>query len=248
MHSVIDAPTAGAPKRRRGRPQTITSEQLLDVAREVFLERGIRATTVEVARRAGISEGTLFHRFGTKETLFREALHYDPALETALLAELPVRAGERDVRETLADIGRQFLDIGTVALPLMMMEWSNPDTDLTVDRLASTSERRTKRGVDALRAFFAAEQERGRIAHDVDVHVLARTYVGTLHHYCLQELLLGSGASRAARDRFIRATVDLLFDGCCPAARRRASARSTETPAAGKASDVPRPRRPRGTT
>lgn len=248
MHSVIDAPNAGAARRRRGRPQKITRELLLVVARDVFLERGIRATTVEVARRAGISEATLFHRFGTKQTLFREALHHDPALETALLAELPARAGEGDVRETLADVGRRFLDIGTVALPLMMMEWSNPGTGLTVDRLASNSERRTKRSVDALRAFFAAEQERGRIAHDVDVDVLARTYVGTLHHYSLQEILLGSGASRAARDRFIRASIDLLFDGCCPAANRSASARSTETPAAGKPSDVPRPRRPRGTT
>ena len=51
----------------RGRPPTITSERLLDVARDVFLECGIRATTQDVAERAGVSEGVLFHRFKSKD-------------------------------------------------------------------------------------------------------------------------------------------------------------------------------------
>ena len=41
----------------------ISKERLLVVAREVFLELGIRATTLEVAMRAGVAEGTIFHRF-----------------------------------------------------------------------------------------------------------------------------------------------------------------------------------------
>lgn len=234
----------------------MTREQLLDVARDVFLEHGIRATTVEVARRAGISEGTLFHRFGTKEGLFRAALHYDPALETSLLAELPARAGEGDVRETLVDIGRRFVEIGMVALPLRMMEWSNPGTRLVLDRIANTSEQRTKRGVEALGAFLAAEQENGRIAREADVRVLARIFVGTLRHHCLEEILLGSGASRPARERFIRATVDLLFDGVGPGAQHdgrratatgRESSRSSETPAVRQASNTSVQKRSRGT-
>ena len=69
-------PPAG-PRPSRGRPPTIDSEKLLAAAREVFLERGIRATTLEVAQRARVSEGSLFHRFKTKEALFRAALRLE---------------------------------------------------------------------------------------------------------------------------------------------------------------------------
>ena len=75
----------------RGRPPSIDSERLLTVAREVFLERGIRATTLEVAERAGVSEGVLFHRFKSKEGLFGAAMEFDQeAAPTRLLT-----AGDR---------------------------------------------------------------------------------------------------------------------------------------------------------
>src|SRR6188768_4305807 len=73
--------------RGRGRPPSIDSEQLLSVAREVFLERGIRATTLEVAVRAGVSEGALFHRFKNKEGLFRAAMELPAEQVPELLLE-----------------------------------------------------------------------------------------------------------------------------------------------------------------
>ena len=48
------------------RPTVIRDEQILDAARIVFLERGVLATTAEVAQRAQVSEGSLFKRFKTK--------------------------------------------------------------------------------------------------------------------------------------------------------------------------------------
>jgi len=47
------------------RPPVITEERILDAARGVFLKKGIRATTAEVAKRAGIAEGSIFNRFDT---------------------------------------------------------------------------------------------------------------------------------------------------------------------------------------
>ena len=48
---------------------------ILSAARAVFLERGAMGTTSEVAARAGVSEGTIFNRFKSKEMLFRAAMH-----------------------------------------------------------------------------------------------------------------------------------------------------------------------------
>jgi AcrR family transcriptional regulator len=57
------------------RRPSIRDEDILEAAREIFLAKGIRATTAEVAERARVSEGILFHRFKSKEGLFRAALN-----------------------------------------------------------------------------------------------------------------------------------------------------------------------------
>lgn len=64
-------------------------EKLLDAAREVFRERGLGAPLDAVAARAGVSIGTLYNRFCTREELIDAAL---PALLAQMLGELSERA------------------------------------------------------------------------------------------------------------------------------------------------------------
>lgn len=47
---------------------------LRDAAREVFAENGYRATTREIAERAGVSHDLIFRYFGSKEKLFFDAV------------------------------------------------------------------------------------------------------------------------------------------------------------------------------
>jgi AcrR family transcriptional regulator len=44
-------------------------KRLLDAAVEVFSEHGLEASTAEIARRAGVGQGTVFRRFPTKDDL-----------------------------------------------------------------------------------------------------------------------------------------------------------------------------------
>lgn len=59
---------------RRRDPQA-KRRQLLAAAQDLFAEQGFDATsTAQVAQRAGVSEGILFHHFGNKKNLFLEIL------------------------------------------------------------------------------------------------------------------------------------------------------------------------------
>jgi AcrR family transcriptional regulator len=50
--------------------RAITRERILDVARQIFVEKGFEvATTRDIARQAGIGTGTLFNYFCTKEAI-----------------------------------------------------------------------------------------------------------------------------------------------------------------------------------
>lgn len=195
-----------AEARPRGRPPVISNERLLEVAREVFLEHGIRATTSEVARRARVAEGTLFHRFKSKEELFRAAMQFDPDQALTFIESLPDRAGSGDLRANLVAFAEHFLELGRVAVPVMMMSWSNPESELT---RASERSQRYRRVVTAFSSFFQREMDAGRIARR-DPQVLARMLLGSLHHFCMSELL-ARDVGGLSLSNFAREVVDVLL-------------------------------------
>lgn len=69
--------------------------RLLEVADQVFSERGVGASTEEVARAAGVGIGTVFRHFPTKEAL----------LAAVLAARLATLAGEAEAVAGAADPG-----------------------------------------------------------------------------------------------------------------------------------------------
>ena len=84
--------------------------RLLAVAR-YFLERGIWATTLEVAERAGVSEGSLFNRFKSKEGLFAAAMNFDAEEAPRLLQGAISDIEELEVREGLVKVSTALLEI-----------------------------------------------------------------------------------------------------------------------------------------
>ncbi len=203
-------------RRQRGRPPVISSDELLEIARRVFLEQGIRATTAEVAHRAGVSEGTLFHRFKSKDALFREAMRFDPAATPEPLSDIAGRAGQGELRETLVDVGTRMLAIGRVALPMMMMSWSNPGGEFSLEKLgdAGCRGRGYHQAFLNLRDFFEREIAAGRLHERNQPEALARIFMGSLHHFCMTELVLARDpVSTLSPKAYVEALVDLLLHG-----------------------------------
>jgi AcrR family transcriptional regulator len=181
---------------------------LLEVAREVFLELGIRATTLEVAKRAGVAEGTIFHRFKSKDELFRAAMQFDPDQAIAFVEQLPTFAGKGDLRQTLVRFAEEFLHLGRVAVPVMMMSWSNPESQLC-GPFADERRQRFRRVVRAMSTFFEVEMDAGRLRRR-NPEVLARMLLGSLHHYCVSELVAQDVGGISLTD-FAREIVDVLL-------------------------------------
>src|SRR4051812_37351010 len=72
-------------------------ESLLQVAHDVFAEKGFeRTTTLEIARRLGISEATVFSYFGSKRELCIEVVRrWYERISSELEQELPAIEGIR---------------------------------------------------------------------------------------------------------------------------------------------------------
>jgi AcrR family transcriptional regulator len=100
------------------RPPKITNEAILTAARQVFLVQGVGASTVEIAAIAGISEASIFKRFGTKQALFLAAMG---AETPKWVKELPHQVPTTAIKTELTDISTQMLDFYRVVLPRVMM-------------------------------------------------------------------------------------------------------------------------------
>jgi AcrR family transcriptional regulator len=70
MPAEVAASTASRQRRKQARPS-----ELLDAALELFVEKGFAATRAEeVAQRAGVSKGTLYLYYPSKEDLFKAVI------------------------------------------------------------------------------------------------------------------------------------------------------------------------------
>jgi AcrR family transcriptional regulator len=117
-------PTAERPERSGERPQPTAErplpmagprreradaarnrERLLQAARELFDERGVEHVTMEdVARRAGVAKGTVFHRFGDRSGLALALLdeHERSIQDHVLRGEPPLGPGAPPLARLLA--------------------------------------------------------------------------------------------------------------------------------------------------
>ncbi|MDR1768831.1 MAG: TetR/AcrR family transcriptional regulator [Propionibacteriaceae bacterium] len=98
-------PTASTRARRMTRSER--HEQLIDIARELFAEKGLDGTSVEeIAERAGVSKPVVYEHFNGKEGLYDVVVDREVnTLQTAIRNALAEPAGPR-----------KLIELGTLAL------------------------------------------------------------------------------------------------------------------------------------
>lgn len=193
----------------RGRPQSISAETILDAAGTVFRERGHAATTAEIAARAGVSEGILFHRYKNKETLLAAVIHREgePPL---VLREIIARAGRGSLPANVRTIVEAVLDSVIRVHPLFELGISSSTpAAFHASILASPEKPAPVRMVELISRYFEAEAGAGRV-RQVDTVCVARAVMGACMDYTHSERFL---ASKPDRNGFIRGMVDFVLHG-----------------------------------
>lgn len=196
------------------RPRTIPDEQLLEAAREAFVEQGFSATTASIARRAGVSEGTLFKRFATKEDLFEGAIGlraYSRWRQT-LLAQV----GQGEVRRNLETAALAQIGEAEPVVRLLTAVFSrghDPEHNPILRRLGNP----VRGDADAIAAYLRGEVGLGRV-RPLDADVTALTVMGALTHFIHREHILPPEPGREVMDagRFVRGLFDQLWPGLRP--------------------------------
>lgn len=153
-----------------------TREKLLEATLELVSEKGyLGATTREIAALAGVSELTLFRKFGKKENLFEEMLESFTFLPQ--LRDLIEEIDEMPVQEGLNVIGTRFLKTLRERRPLaqiMLSEISHYPQKvrriyrLMIDNLAGT-----------LESYLENRKDRGEV-RPIDMDFSSRAFLRVL--------------------------------------------------------------------
>lgn len=192
------------------RRPTITNEQILQAAREIFLAQGFDASTVDIAKMAGVSEGSIFKRFATKEELFFAAMGIPerPAW-TIQLESLP---GQGDLKENLMALALQIIDFFQEVVPQLMMLRSRGHAPPPIRNMQESP---PAKSIKALTVFFDRELKLGRLRL-CDPEIAARMFLGSLMNYVFLAEVGGNTTTSMTAPTYVRGLIEIFWQGIAP--------------------------------
>ena len=192
------------------RPRKISDEDILDMARECLLEQGVNVSTQVIAKRLGVSQATLFKRFGTKVKLLQMAL-WIPIRAKQFLKILESEPTEEPVLDQLQTLCIHMLQFFDEMLPC----WS-------VLHASGLKHKPPNEKSPPIRARIGLTnwvqnlQQQKRIRSDVEPEAIALALIGAMQHRPLRRHILQDDMMKNTDMQYIDSIVNVLWQGLCP--------------------------------
>lgn len=190
-------------------------EIILDTAVKIFFQKGFNATTTsEIAREAGVAEGTIFRYFKTKKelllgTMEKFSIFLGEILITVQINKIIEKHNKDDYKGILLAIAKdrmKILDEHWEVIQVIMkeMQYHKELKDYFLNNVVQKGkvilEEFIQRGIDA--GFF----------RDVHPTIAARMLIGNLGIFLLQRKLVPE-LINMDDDSQLEIIIDLIFDG-----------------------------------
>lgn len=138
---------------------TTRSRAILATASRLFAEKGYsQTTTAEIAREAGVAEGTLYHHFGSKDAIFLTL--FDETVEGYLAGIEAILGRGMTGRETISAFARFHFDYVSRRREQHLILLRDFPAHLTVEHFTSRSPRREK--LDGITELLSRILARGK--------------------------------------------------------------------------------------
>ncbi|HNY66986.1 MAG TPA: TetR/AcrR family transcriptional regulator [Deltaproteobacteria bacterium] len=185
-------------------------EMIIDAALEVFREKGYaNARMADIARRAGVSYGLVYHYFGSKEVLF------DLIVETWWNDLYTMMDREKkatgDFSDKLIHIIQFFLET-YVQRPNLI--------SIFVSEVCRSSVYHTEEGLSKFLKFFSLceeimleGQKRGLLKEDVPTHHLTYIFYGAIETFISVMVLGKEPLTKKRQERAVHAIMEVFMHG-----------------------------------
>jgi TetR/AcrR family fatty acid metabolism transcriptional regulator len=183
---------------------------IIDAALKVFRERGYaNARMADIARRAGVSYGLVYHYFGSKEVLFEMIVESWWSALYAMM-EKEIASGD-DIRDKLVNIIEFFLNTYGQKPNLM---------SIFVSEVCRSSVYHTEEGLSRFLKFFnlceqimVQGQKSGFLIKDVPPHHLTYIFYGAIETFISVMVLGKEPLTKKRHERATKSILQVFIDG-----------------------------------
>ncbi|WP_232463423.1 TetR/AcrR family transcriptional regulator [Tumebacillus avium] len=190
--------------------------QILEAAVKVFSEKGFSAArTSEVAKEAGVSEGTIFNYFKTKKDLLTSMViplvvrFFRPLMLMSVERIFKTRK-ERPVEDVLLDVMRDRVQLVEKNLPLIKTVAA--EAAFHPELLQPVREQLAPKLVEVASKFFREEVEKGTF-RDIDPVLALRGLMSMLGGYVLMKNIAPEALRIEDEETELRRLLDLYLHG-----------------------------------
>lgn len=161
-----------------------TEDRILDAARSLFIRKGYRGTTTrEIAAEAGVSEVTLFRKFGSKKNLLKRIMDTSKRRVSALLDD--VLNADREPQEVIYDVISGLTEvIVNEKMDLLFVMLAERELEEHGFEEWEISDSTGEMIYTSLENYLSKMTEKGKI-RDVDPGVAAELIIGYISHASL---------------------------------------------------------------
>ena len=195
--------------------------QIIEGARRVFMDRGFDAASMgEIAKAAGVSKGTLYVYFASKEDLFRDLVLEDRRQAAEQI--VPLRLDDPDVRGVLRSYGRSIVNmlVEPEHISMVRMVMAAAEKFPQVGRVFY--EAGPGYGISRLATYITAQAAAGRL-RVLDAELAACHFLELCQGSMLKPLFFGVTAQPTPQtiDHTIEAAVDVFMAAYAPTGEAR---------------------------
>ncbi len=192
------------------RPRQVSDDEILEIARQTFLDCGPGVSTTVIAGRVGMSQAALFKRFGTKQGLMLAALA--PSETPPFLALIDDGPTHAPADQQLREIGHAVSQFFQSMVPCVsVLHASGLDRDAMFDRYDIPPPVRTQM---AMTAWMQRAVDL-RVVREVHPQDTAIAFLGTLHIRAFMNHI-GVQTGDGEMETYVTRVVDLFFQGIAP--------------------------------
>ena len=198
------------------RPPKISNEKILDMARQCLVEQGGSVSTQFIADQLGISQATLFKRFGSKINLLQKAVSL-PGKANSVLKYLQREPTDEPIRDQLESVCLRFSTLFDEALPL----WSALHTSglCFPENLPDNSPPVLARKY--FTAWIGKLQQQGRIRAEADAEAVTVALIGAVQHHSVRTHLMKDKTFTQSKEEYVASIIDVFWKGLAPEEDKR---------------------------
>jgi AcrR family transcriptional regulator len=203
-----------------------TRRQIIEAAGRALNAKGmLGASTREIAREAGVADGTLYVHFKDRIDLFLAMIDESLPPFVEPLKRLRETVGKRSVRANLTEVLNGTVSFHEQLLPMFTAILADPALSRAFQKRLAAQNRGPHLAIDAISAYLAAEQKLGRVNPRANVRASALLLFGASHFWTATRLGVPNDLGYS-RESFVHDVVQSLIIGLDPPPRKASRSKS----------------------